>query len=67
MYWKSFADFLAMGNHGLYVWGSVGVCALTLVLEPLSISRGHKRLIARLKRELNIERTASPTRPSRVQ
>jgi hypothetical protein len=23
MHWNSLADFLAMGSHGLYVWGSV--------------------------------------------
>ena len=28
MYWNSLSDFLAMGNHGLYVWGSFIVMAL---------------------------------------
>ena len=33
MYWNSFSEFLAMGNHGLYVWGSV----IGVVLTGLSI------------------------------
>ena len=37
MYWNSFSDFLAMGNHGLYVWGSVVVMAVTMIVEPLRL------------------------------
>jgi heme exporter protein CcmD len=55
MYWKSFSDFLAMGNHGLYVWGSVIAFALALVLEPLILRWGHRHLAARLKREFAAE------------
>jgi heme exporter protein CcmD len=55
MYWKTFSDFLAMGNHGFYVWGSVIVFAIVLVLEPLLVKQAHKGLVARLKRELAAE------------
>jgi heme exporter protein D len=37
MHWNSLADFLAMGNHGLYVWGSVVVMALLMVAEPMLV------------------------------
>ena len=57
MYWNSFSEFIAMGNHGLYVWGSVAVTALCLVAEPLLIRRQRKQLIARLKRQLRAEKT----------
>lgn len=57
MYWNSFAEFIAMGNHGLFVWGSVAVTALCLVAEPLLIRRQRKQLIARLKRQLRAEKT----------
>lgn len=50
MYWHSFADFLAMGRHGVYVWGSFAVMALVMTLEPLLLARAHRRLIARLRR-----------------
>lgn len=56
MYWNSFSEFLAMGNHGLYVWGSVIVMAIAMVLEPLLLVQGHKALVARLKRQIRAER-----------
>ena len=31
--WTSLAQFMAMGGHGLYVWGSLGMCALAMALE----------------------------------
>ena len=55
MYWTSFSAFLAMGNHGVYVWGSVIVMALAMIVEPLLLIRGQKSLVARLKRQLRAE------------
>ena len=55
MYWSSFSDFLAMGNHGVYVWGSVIVMAIAMIVEPLLLIRGQKSLVARLKRQLRAE------------
>ena len=52
MYWNSLSDFLAMGNHGLYVWGSFIVMALVMTLEPLLLVRGRKQLVNRLRRQL---------------
>ncbi len=56
MYWNSFSDFLAMGNHGLYVWGSVVVMAVTMIVEPLRLIRGQKELVARLKRQFRADK-----------
>lgn len=61
MYWNSFSEFLAMGNHGVYVWGSVGVMALIMLLEPFLIVRGRKNLLARLKRQFRAELAESAT------
>ena len=55
IYWNSFAEFLAMGRHGVYVWGSFGVMAVLMVLEPILIIRGQKGLVARLKRQFRAE------------
>jgi heme exporter protein D len=55
MYWNSFSEFLAMGTHGLYVWGSVAVTALLMTLEPILLIRGQKGLVARLKRQMRAE------------
>jgi heme exporter protein D len=57
MYWNSFTEFLAMGKHGLYVWGSVGVMAIAMLLEPLLVKRGHRQLIERLKRQFRAEKS----------
>ena len=57
MYWNSFSEFLAMGNHGVYVWGSVAVMAITMVLEPLLLIRGQRSLVARLKRQFRADRS----------
>ena len=56
MYWSSLSEFLAMGNHGVYVWGSVIVMAIAMIVEPLLLIRGQKSLVARLKRQLRAER-----------
>lgn len=55
IYWNSFADFLAMGGYGFYVWGSFGVTALVILIEPLLVARNRKTTITRLKRQLRAE------------
>ena len=55
IYWNSLSDFLAMGNHGFYVWGSFAVMALLMILEPILLMRGRKRLIERLQRQYRAE------------
>jgi len=52
---ESFADFLAMGKHGLYVWTSYGislaVLALNVVLPILARRRYLQDEARRLRRE----------------
>ena len=46
-------EYLDMGKHALYVWGSFGVTALCMIAEPLLLrgrSLGIRRRIARLAR-----------------
>ncbi len=43
MNWSSFADFVAMGGYGLYVWGSFGMCALVLGGEVAVAARAPQR------------------------
>jgi heme exporter protein D len=63
MYWSSFSDFLAMGNHGVYVWGSVIVMALAMIVEPLLLVRGRSTLVTRLKRQFRAESADRRTSP----
>ena len=55
IYWHSFSDFLHMGGYGLYVWGSFGVTALIMIVEPIIVARNRKNTISRLKRQLRAE------------
>ncbi len=51
MNWESPAAFFAMGGYGLYVWGSFGVCALLMIVEPILASRRRKNILHSLRRE----------------
>jgi heme exporter protein D len=55
IHWKSFADFIAMGGYGVYVWGSFGVTALIMIIEPIMVARNRRTTIARLKRQMRAE------------
>jgi heme exporter protein D len=50
MNWNSASEFFAMGGYGLYVWGSFGVCAVALVLEPFLLSRRREAILRSLRR-----------------
>lgn len=55
MQWASWSDFWAMGGYGLYVWGSYAVFAIAILIEIISLKRGHKDTLTRLKRMKNWE------------
>ena len=44
LFWSSWGDFFAMGGYGVYVWGSVGVFALFMVVEMFTLRQ--RRLAA---------------------
>jgi heme exporter protein D len=51
MNWGSPAEFFAMGGYALYVWGSFGVCAIIMVMEPILAKRRQKDILRTLRRE----------------
>jgi heme exporter protein D len=55
IHWNSFADFIAMGGYGVYVWGSFGVTVLIMIIEPIMVARNRRTTIARLKRQMRAE------------
>ena len=57
IHWNSFGEFLAMGGYGLYVWGSFGVTAAIMLVEPILAVRNRKALVARLKRQARADRS----------
>lgn len=55
MSFNSFAEFLAMGNHGVYVWSAYGISLaillLNVVLPLVTRQRYFKNEARRLRRE----------------
>ncbi|MFA5530607.1 MAG: heme exporter protein CcmD [Thiohalomonadaceae bacterium] len=47
----SVMEFLAMGGHGPYIWGSYGVMALLMVIEA-------RQVIARKRKALSLQHAA---------
>lgn len=56
MNWGSTSEFFAMGGYGLYVWGSFGVTALTLLIETLLVRKRFSDTRRALRRELVADR-----------
>lgn len=56
MNWNSAADFWAMGGYALYVWGSFGVCALAMVLEPWLIAKRRAAILHVLQRQVRAQK-----------
>jgi len=52
IHWNSFADFLAMGGYGFYVWGSFGATVLIMAIEPIVVLQQRKQRLALLRRQL---------------
>ncbi|AGA86306.1 heme exporter protein CcmD [Pseudomonas stutzeri] len=55
MNFSSFADFIAMGNHGVYVWTSYGISLAVLILNVVLPVLARRRYLQdearRLRRE----------------
>ncbi|WP_313243248.1 heme exporter protein CcmD [Stutzerimonas nitrititolerans] len=55
MNFSSFSEFIAMGNHGLYVWSSYGISLAVLVLNVVLPMLARRRYLQdearRLRRE----------------
>jgi len=50
MYFESFADFIAMGRHGFYVWLAYGIALAIFVFNIVHPMLQRKKIIADLKR-----------------
>lgn len=51
MQWNSVGEFFAMGGYALYVWGSFGVTALALAIEPFLLRKRRNDVVDSLRRE----------------
>jgi heme exporter protein D len=53
MQWNSVGDFFAMGGYASYVWGSFGVTAAVLLIEPFLLRKHRSEVLRSLRRELS--------------
>jgi heme exporter protein D len=57
MIWANWQDFFFMGGYALYVWGSVLVCLLCVVLEMTLLRFGWQRLRQTVARRWRLARS----------
>jgi heme exporter protein D len=50
-----------MGGYGLYVWGSLGVCALVCVFEPIAVNLKRRALLAEMREQSMPDKGQSDT------
>ncbi|MDI9331864.1 MAG: heme exporter protein CcmD [Alphaproteobacteria bacterium] len=59
IWWDSWSDFWAMGKHGVYVWGSYGVCALVVMAEVWQSRRARTQALREVRQSLMAAETNS--------
>jgi heme exporter protein D len=64
MYFQSFADFLAMGHHGPYVWSAWGLTLAIVLWNILQPWRTRRRLLREQAALLRREQGATPRKPA---
>ena len=55
IWWKSWADFWAMGGHAFFVWMSFGALLAAIVVEMVSLRLRRKRALAAIEEERDLE------------
>jgi len=55
-HFASFADFLQMGKHGLYIWLSYGIGLIVIIYNILSVYWDRRQFFKQAKRRLKRER-----------
>ena len=48
-------EYLDMGKHALYVWGSFGATALLMIAEPIILTQQRKAVLKRIARMIRMK------------
>ena len=55
LWWKSAADFWAMGGAAYFVWMSYGALLLAVVIELIGLALRRRRALAAIEEERELE------------
>ena len=58
MRWQSWAEFWHMGGYASYVWGSVGVCALLMLIEVWQARAARRQVLVQLQTDISLNEMA---------
>ena len=59
MEFETFADFIAMGKHGPYVWSAYGITLVVVIANILAPIMRRKGLVEEIKRKAKREQLES--------
>ena len=55
MRWETWSDFWFMGGYGLFVWGSMGMTAVLLLVEMVQAHLAYRRALALARTEQAVD------------
>ena len=55
MRWETWSDFWFMGGYGLFVWGSMGMTAVLLLVEMVQAHLARRRALALARTEQAVD------------
>lgn len=55
MAFESFADFLQMGRHGVFVWSAYGISLTLIAANLVAMVRRHRKVRADIRRGMRRE------------
>jgi heme exporter protein D len=64
MRWQSWAEFWNMGGYAVYVWGSVGVCVLLMLLEVWQARAARRQVLMQIQAEMTLDALADTSEQS---
>lgn len=59
MAFETFADFIAMGKHGPFVWAAYGITLIIIVANIIAPLRRKKALMQQIQRKIQREKLES--------
>ena len=62
MAFESFADFIAMGNHGPFVWSAYGIALVVIAANLLLIRQRQRQVTRDIQRKLKREQLENESR-----